>query len=60
MFKYSGSEFRVYKYSGSVFKTSRSGIICLSSLHEEMNKANSTEPTGTTTSSTVVQNRRYL
>ena len=29
--------------------------IYLSSLHEEMNKANSTEPTGTTTSSTVVQ-----
>ena len=54
MFKYSGSEFRVY-IERKRFQNLVAEIIYISSLHEEMNKASSTEPTGTTTSNTVIR-----
>jgi len=53
MFKYSGSEFRVY-ISEAFLKHLATETIS-NSLHEEMNKASCSEPTGTTTSNTVIQ-----
>ena len=54
MFRNSGSDFKIYMYSGNIFKSSRSGNNS-NSLHVEINKVSSTEPTGSTLLQAIVQ-----